>query len=202
MRLSPDLGARGAKGRVGMGACGHARWFEPLLTELQFELWVGDAAEIRTKRVGKQKTDRHDARLILRLLIEDQLRDPFRIGDNPPVIVPSPENRRWYGFTTQANCQLLQVGRAENHAAAIKQTVISIEKTIGRTKRYLQLTSMMAAKQTANAHAVLRIRAKVSGGRPPSCHANIAAKRKSRPTENPAARNRSQYVRLNPCTLK
>jgi hypothetical protein len=33
-----------------------ARWFERLLAELQFELWIGDAAEIRTKRVRKQKT--------------------------------------------------------------------------------------------------------------------------------------------------
>jgi len=31
-------------------ASGHARWFERLLAELQFELWIGDAAEIRTKR--------------------------------------------------------------------------------------------------------------------------------------------------------
>jgi hypothetical protein len=44
--------------RVGMEASGHARWFERLLHELQFELWIGDAAEIRTKRVRKQKTDR------------------------------------------------------------------------------------------------------------------------------------------------
>src|SRR5438034_3952912 len=43
--------------RVGMEASGHARWFERLLAELQFELWIGDAAEIRTKRVRKQKTD-------------------------------------------------------------------------------------------------------------------------------------------------
>src|SRR5437763_10513763 len=35
--------------RVGMEASGHARWFERLLAELQFELWIGDAAEIRTK---------------------------------------------------------------------------------------------------------------------------------------------------------
>src|SRR6266705_2712956 len=39
--------------RVGMEASGHARWFERLLAELQFELWIGDAAEIRTKRVRK-----------------------------------------------------------------------------------------------------------------------------------------------------
>jgi transposase len=48
----------GQKVRVGMEASGHARWFERLLSELQFELWIGDAAEIRTKRVRKQKTDR------------------------------------------------------------------------------------------------------------------------------------------------
>ena len=57
----------GQKVRVGMEASGHARFFERLLSELQFELWIGDAAEIRTKRVRKQKTDRQDAQLILRL---------------------------------------------------------------------------------------------------------------------------------------
>jgi hypothetical protein len=48
-----------------MEASGHARWFERLLAELQVELWIGDAAEIRTRRVRKQKTDRQDAQLIL-----------------------------------------------------------------------------------------------------------------------------------------
>jgi transposase len=67
-----------------MEASGHARWFERLLTELQFELWIGDAGEIRTKRVRKQKTDRQDAQLLLKLLIED----PF-----PRIWVPDAENR-------------------------------------------------------------------------------------------------------------
>ena len=53
-----------------MEASGHARWLERLLAELQFELWMGDAAEIRTKRVRKQKTDRQDVQLILRLCFE------------------------------------------------------------------------------------------------------------------------------------
>ena len=79
-----DLGAQGAIVRVGMEASGHARWFERLLSELQFELWIGDAAEIRTKRVRKQKTDRQDAQLILRLLLEDRF---------PRIWVPSWENR-------------------------------------------------------------------------------------------------------------
>ena len=58
--------------RVGMEASGHARWFERLLAELQIELRIGDAAEIRARRVRKQKTDRQDARLILQLLLEDR----------------------------------------------------------------------------------------------------------------------------------
>jgi hypothetical protein len=33
-----------------MEASGHARWFERLLSELQFELWIGDAAENRDLR--------------------------------------------------------------------------------------------------------------------------------------------------------
>jgi hypothetical protein len=51
------LVAAGHQVRVGMEASGHARWFERLLAELQFELWIGDAAKIRSKRVRKQKTD-------------------------------------------------------------------------------------------------------------------------------------------------
>ena len=47
-----------------------------------------------------------------------------------------------------------QVDLAESHAPAIKHIVITIEKTIGRIKRYRQLTTEMAAKQTANDHAV------------------------------------------------
>jgi transposase len=79
-----ELQTRGVRVRVGMEASGHARWFERLLAELRFELWIGDAAEIRTKRVRKQKTDRQDAQLILRLMLKD---------DFPRIWVPSWENR-------------------------------------------------------------------------------------------------------------
>jgi transposase len=44
-----ELAAQGLKVRVGMEASGHARWFERLLAELNVELWIGDAAEIRSK---------------------------------------------------------------------------------------------------------------------------------------------------------
>jgi len=79
-----DLAAQGLKVRVGMEASGHARWFERLLSELQCELWIGDAAAIHAKRVRKQKTDRQDAQLILRLMLKD---------DFPKIWVPSWENR-------------------------------------------------------------------------------------------------------------
>jgi len=76
-----ELAAQGMKVRVGMEASGHARWFERLLSELQFELWIGDAAEISTKRVRKQKTDRQDAPLILKLMLEDRFpRSGYRAG--------------------------------------------------------------------------------------------------------------------------
>jgi hypothetical protein len=45
---------------------GYSRWLEHLLVELRFELWTGDPAETKAKRVMKQKTDREDARLLVR----------------------------------------------------------------------------------------------------------------------------------------
>src|SRR6201993_3495112 len=51
----------GQEVRVGMEACGHYPWFERLLAELRFELWLGDAAKIRASVVRQQKTDRRDA---------------------------------------------------------------------------------------------------------------------------------------------
>jgi transposase len=79
-----ELAARRMRVRVGMEATGYSRWFERLLAELGIEVWIGDAAEIRTKRVRKQKTDRNDAGLLLKLLLENNF---------PKIWVPGPENR-------------------------------------------------------------------------------------------------------------
>jgi len=65
----------------------------------------------------------------------------------------------------------------ENHAAKVKQNMITAERTMGRMKRYLELITVITAKQRANAETVLRMSANVAAGRPPSCHANIAANR-------------------------
>ena len=77
-------GLNGGRVRIGMEATGHARWFERLLAELNYELWIGDPAEIRAKRVRKQKNDRQDAEHLLQLLVENRF---------PQIWVPSPANR-------------------------------------------------------------------------------------------------------------
>lgn len=67
-----------------MEATGYSRWFERLLAELGFELWIGDPAQIKSKRVKKQKTGRNDGRLLPWLMRENNF---------PQIWVPSPENR-------------------------------------------------------------------------------------------------------------
>jgi transposase len=67
-----DLKQRGIRVRVGMEATGYSRWFERLLAELGFELSIGDPAEIKAKRVKKQKFDREDARVSLIALKQEQ----------------------------------------------------------------------------------------------------------------------------------
>jgi transposase len=79
-----ELKQKGVEARVGMEATGHSRWFERLLAALNFELRVGDPAQIRAKQVRKQKNDRRDAEHILKLMLENHF---------PRIWAPSPENR-------------------------------------------------------------------------------------------------------------
>jgi transposase len=68
----------GSQVRVGMEASGHGRWFERLLGELGYELWIGNPAAIRAAAPRKQKTDARDAEHLLRLLLQGQF-DGMRI---------------------------------------------------------------------------------------------------------------------------
>src|SRR5438309_7747432 len=86
-----ELKQRGINVRVGMEATGSTCWFERLMTDLGFELWIGDPVQIRRQRVRKQKTDRRDAHLLLKLLVEDRF---------PRVWVPGRETGdfgKWFG---------------------------------------------------------------------------------------------------------
>src|SRR5450755_2323428 len=95
-RFYRDLKLRGVSVRVGIEATGHARWFERLLAELGFELWIGDPAQIKSARVRKQKTDRQDAQLLLKLLLKLLLNLLLKLLVEerfPRIWIPSPENR-------------------------------------------------------------------------------------------------------------
>jgi transposase len=131
----------GQRVRVGMEASGRARWFERLLGELQFELWVGDAAAIRTKRVRKQETDCQDAQLILRVLLEDRF---------PRIWVPSPENRDlrqllWHGHRmVQSRTRIMN----QLQVLALNEG-LRCKKELWREPRRQQLESFRLAQRDA-----------------------------------------------------
>lgn len=73
-----------AGSRIGMEATGNCQWFVELVGRLGHELWVGDAAKIRASDARQQKHDQRDARLLLRLLVEERF---------PRIWVPSREEK-------------------------------------------------------------------------------------------------------------
>ena len=113
----------GQKVRVGMEASGHGRWFERLVAELQFELRIGDAAEIRTKRVRKQKTDRQDAQLILRLLLEDRFPQIWVPSLGEPRSAATAVASASHGAGAHANHEPTASGGVERRSALQKEVV-------------------------------------------------------------------------------
>src|SRR5437867_781881 len=70
--------------RVGIEATGSMQWFLNLMEELGIECQVGHPAKIRAAEPRKQKHDRRDADLILKLLVENRF---------PSIWLPSKELR-------------------------------------------------------------------------------------------------------------
>ena len=48
--------------RVGIEGTGYSRWFERLLAELSFGLWIGGPAEIKAERVKEAEVQNTNAR--------------------------------------------------------------------------------------------------------------------------------------------
>jgi transposase len=71
----------GKQVRIGAEATGSFRWFRRLMDELGHEFVLGDASAIRASSPRKQKTDKRDARHILKLLLEERFPDVWL----PPV---------------------------------------------------------------------------------------------------------------------
>ncbi|MGH9746313.1 MAG: IS110 family transposase, partial [Candidatus Acidiferrales bacterium] len=74
----------GGPTRVGIEATGSMQWFLELMEELGIDCQVGHPAKIRAAGPRKQKHDRRDAALILRLLAEKRF---------PSIWMPSREQR-------------------------------------------------------------------------------------------------------------
>ena len=70
--------------QVGLEASGSMHWFLRLLEELGIEYRVGHPAAIRKAETRKQKNDRRDAALLLKLLVEKRF---------PSISMPSSELR-------------------------------------------------------------------------------------------------------------
>jgi transposase len=99
--------------RVGMEACGQYPWFERLLQECGHELWLGDAAKIRASEVRRQKTDRRDAALLLRLLVEERF---------PRIWVPTLEERDVRQLLMHRHKQVQARTRAKNQLQALARS--------------------------------------------------------------------------------
>ena len=72
---------------VGYETSGYSRWFETLLFELEYEVWVGDAAEIRRLARRRQKNDRRDAEHILELMLKGEFPKLYRRSASSERIV-------------------------------------------------------------------------------------------------------------------
>ncbi len=95
--------------RVGIEATGSMQWFLNLMEELGIECLVGHPAQIRAAEPRKQKHDRRDADLILKLLMENRF---------PAIWLPSKElqdlrsllrHRHQVGTHTNANTECAAV---------------------------------------------------------------------------------------------
>ena len=95
---------------IGVEATGNFGWFRRLIGELGFEFRLGDAGAIRASNPRKQKTDKRDARHILKLLVEDRF---------PVVWQPGAENEELRQLLLH-RCRLIQMRtRVKNQLDAL-----------------------------------------------------------------------------------
>ena len=100
----------GCSVRVGVEATGRMRWFERLLEELGFELWGADPRKVRAAAAHQAKTDKKDAELLLRLLLEDRF---------PRLWIPSAEQREARQLVLHRHRRVQTRTRAKNQLQAL-----------------------------------------------------------------------------------
>jgi transposase len=103
--------------RIGVEATGNDRWFRKLMSELGHEFLVGDASAIHASAPREQRTDKRDARHILRLLMENRF---------PAIWQPSAGNEEQRQLLLH-RCRLVRM------RTRIKNQLDSIAKNEGLT---------------------------------------------------------------------
>lgn len=72
---------------IGYETSGYARWFETMLFELGYEVWVGDATEIKRLAKRRQKNDRRDAEHILDLMLKGEFPKLYRLSEQSQEVL-------------------------------------------------------------------------------------------------------------------
>jgi transposase len=116
----------GCQVRVGVEATGNFAWFRRLLGELGHELLLGDAAAIRASNPRSQKTDKRDARHILRLLAEERF---------PLVWQPGLENERLRQLLLHRSSLVRMRTRVENQLDSVGKNEGLVESRRWTAKR-------------------------------------------------------------------
>jgi transposase len=112
--------------RVGVEATGNFGWFRRLLGELGHELVLGDATMIRASNPRQQKTDKRDARHILRLLVEDRF---------PAVWQPGAANERLRQLLLHRSSLVRMRTRVENQLDSLGKNEGLVESRGWTAKR-------------------------------------------------------------------
>lgn len=121
----------GRRVRVGLEATGNFGWFRRLLGELGQELVLGDAAAIRASNPRNQRTDKRDARHILRLLVEDRF---------PAIWQPGVDNERRRQLLLHRSSLVRMRTRIENQLDAVGKTagLVGSRRWTGRRRREVE----------------------------------------------------------------
>jgi transposase len=96
--------------QVGIEATGSMQWFLESMEELEVEWFVGHPAKIRAQEPRKQKDDRRDALLLLRLLVEHRF---------PAIWMPPVEQRDLRALLRHRHTWVRMLVRIQNALQAI-----------------------------------------------------------------------------------
>jgi len=119
--------------RVGMEATGSFRWFRRLLSELRQELWLGNPTQIRASAPRRQKTDKRDARQLLKLLLEERF---------PQVWLPTVADEDLRQLLLH-RCRLVRVRtKVQNQLDAIAKNEGLVGQRVGTQKGRRQLEAL------------------------------------------------------------